>query len=125
VAGLGEINAYKTLVKARNIQLEDIAVAATITELMALRDVMVAQLIHLKCDRTLLSLDNSTRNLFASSAQKFHVSSFSTLLLPHVEDPSLLLRKALIAAAEVAWDAQLWTLRTLGCEVQSATYDDV
>ena len=124
MAGLGEINAYKAIVKARNVQLEeDTAVAATVAELMVLRDVMAAQLIHLKCDRTLSVLDDSTRSLFASSAKKFHVSSFSTLLIPHVEEPSLLLRKALIVAAEVAWDAQLWTLRTLGCEVQSVTYD--
>lgn len=126
VAGLGEINAYKAVVRARNVQLEeDTAVAATITELMVLRDAMTAQLINLKCEKTLKSLDDSTRCLFASSAGKLFVSSFSALLLPHVEEPSLLLRKALTAAVEVAWDAQLWTLRALGCEVRAVTYGAV
>jgi hypothetical protein len=42
------------------------------------------------------------------------------MLLPHLGEPIVLLRKALVTATESAWDAQLSSLRSIGSEVLCA-----
>ena len=120
-AGLGDIAIFKKQLKASDVQIdEDTELASTVAEILFLREKMTSQLEHLRCEGTLRTLDLSVLSLFTStvSNDNFSVPSFSTLLLPHIEEPSVLLKRALIIAAECSWDAQLWSLRNQGSEVQ-------
>ena len=121
-AGLGDIKAFKVQLKASQVQIdEDGVLASTVSEILFLREKMTSQLINLRCERTLRNLDLSILSFFSStshsSSKNLTVPSFSLLLLPHVEEPSVLLRRAFIIAAECSWDAQLWSLRNQGSEV--------
>ena len=120
-AGLGDIIAFKKQLKASNVQIdENTELASTVAEILFLREKMTSQLEHLRCEGTLRTLDLSVLSLFTSTSSdnNFSVPSFSALLLPHIEEPSVLLKRALIIAAECSWDAQLWSLRNQGSEVQ-------
>ena len=92
-----------------------------VSTILSLRENLTAQLVYLRCENTLRTLDQSVQTLFtpfSATTDCMSVPSLSSLLLPHVSDPSLMLRKTLIIAAECAWDAQLWSLRSQGREVR-------
>ena len=95
-----------------------------VSTILSLRENLTAQLVYLRCENTLRTLDQSVQTLFtpfSATTDCMSVPSLSSLLLPHVSDPSLMLRKTLIIAAECAWDAQLWSLRSQGREVRYCT----
>ena len=95
-----------------------------VSTILSLRENLTAQLVYLRCENTLRTLDQSVQTLFtpfSTTTDCMSVPSLSSLLLPHVSDPSLMLRKTLIIAAECAWDAQLWSLRSQGREVRYCT----
>ena len=120
MSGLKEIDTYRTYLKQHKAPLEGLEssdVASTVDKMQNLREGMTSSLTLMRCEETLRDLDRVMSTLFISSSETLSMPSFSALL-QHVEEPSLLLRKALIMTAEGAWDAQLWSLRMLGNEVR-------
>lgn len=121
MSGLREIDTYRTYLKQHKASLEGLEsseVASTVDKMQDLREGLTSSLTLMRCEDTLRDLDRVTQSLFVSSSETLSMPPFSTLL-QHVEDPSLLLRRALIVTAEGAWDAQLWSLRMLGCGVST------
>ena len=126
MSGLREIDTYRTYLKQHKASLEGLEsseVASTVDMMQNLREGMTSSLTLMRCEETLRDLDRIIHSLFVSSSESLPMPSFSTLL-QHVDDPSLLLRKALIMTAEGAWDAQLWSLRMLGCGVSAQHFCD-
>ena len=123
MSGLKEIDTYRTYLKQHKESLEGLEssdVASTVDKMQNLREGMTSSLTLMRCEETLRDLDRVISSLFISSSDTLSMPSFSALL-QHVEEPSLLLRKALITTAEGAWDAQLWSLRTLGYGVSTSS----
>lgn len=121
LTGLREIDTYRTYLKQHKASLEGMEsseVASKVDKMQDLREGLTSSLTLMRCEDTLRDLDRVTQSLFVSTSETLLMQPFSTLL-QHVGDPSLLLRKALILTAEGAWDAQLWSLRMLGCGVST------
>jgi hypothetical protein len=84
LSGLEEIKAYKKYLKLsmnslnlNNNQNNDHDIDSDFDEILVLNDTLTVQLIQLKCENTLMILDNSVKEFFKNSKDIFELVLFS------------------------------------------------
>jgi hypothetical protein len=95
LSGIEEIKAYKKYLKLsmnslnlNNNQNNDHDIDSDFDEILVLNDTLTVQLIQLKCENTLMILDNSVKEFFKNSKDIFELVLFSpNLELNYIEVP--------------------------------------
>lgn len=140
LSSIEEISSYRSYLKLNySGNYESDERNDIIEEMMGLKDSLHFELVRLKCEKTLCALDAAIQLIFASSpsySSKEHnnstsnnnrsktmstsIPSYTSLLLPYIDSPTLLLKRAFILSIEYAWNEQLRAQKDMGREVSRA-----